>query len=231
MKKLLKIVLIKTLPVLAGYLVLGFGFGLLLSAQGYGVLWAIAMSITMYAGAMQYVAVDLIGSGASLISTAIMTLLVNARHIFYGISLLDKYTCKGFKKFYMMFALTDETYSLVCGDRLPEGVNKDTYYFMISLMNHIYWIIGGAIGAGVGTLFDFNTAGVEFAMTALFISIFVEQWLSTKNHISALIGVFSSVICLLIFGAENFLIPTMVVIVAAMALLRNVIEKGEARNG
>lgn len=231
MKKLLKIVLIKTLPVLAGYLVLGFGFGLLLSAQGYGVLWAIAMSITMYAGAMQYVAVDLIGSGASLISTSIMTLLVNARHIFYGISLLDKYTCKGFKKFYMMFALTDETYSLVCGDRLPEGVNKDTYYFMISLMNHIYWIIGGAIGAGVGTLFDFNTAGVEFAMTALFISIFVEQWLSTKNHISALIGVFSSVICLLIFGAENFLIPTMVVIVAAMALLRNVIEKGEARNG
>lgn len=223
--KVQKTAFLKTLPVMAGYLVLGFGFGILLEDNGYGFWWALAMSGFIYAGSMQYVTISLMTSGASLISAALTTLMVNARHLFYGISMVDKYKNAGKKKPYLMFALTDETYSLVCNGECPEGMDSHSYYFWISLFNQCYWIIGSLLGSLVGTALQFNTAGIDFSMTALFVTVFVEQWLSTKNHRSAVLGVVSSVICLMIFGSDSFLIPSMIVITVILSLTRKKIEE------
>lgn len=229
MKKLIKSSFIKTLPVMAGYLVLGFGFGIILENNGYGVLWALAMSAFIYAGSMQYVAVGLLTAGASLITTALTTFMVNARHLFYGITMIEPYKKSGKLKPYLIFALTDETYCLVC--QKSEMAKKEylTQSFLISLFNHIYWISGSVLGALFGALVSFNTAGVDFAMTALFITVFVEQWKSTKNHIPAIAGVVFSVICLLIFGKDTFLIPSMICISLFFTLGKRVVEKGDAK--
>lgn len=215
----------RSLPVMAGYLVLGMGFGILLEAKGYGVWWAFCMSLFIYAGSMQYVAVDLLAGGASLLSTALMTLMVNARHLFYGISMIDRYKEAGAKKLYLVFALTDETYSLVCSGDVPEGVDKNWYFFFVSLLNQSYWIAGSVAGSLIGSLLTFNTTGIEFSMTALFIVVFIEQWKSTSNHLSALIGVGASLACLLIFGTEGFLIPSMLAITIALTVFRGSVKK------
>lgn len=214
-KNTVKKALKATLPVFAGYIVLGMGFGIILESKGYGVLWAFLMSLLIYAGSMQYAAINLITSGASLITTAVTTLMVNGRHLFYGISMVEKYNDMGKMKPYLIFALTDETYSLVCSEE-----EKDKkYYLLVSLFNHIYWVSGSIIGSLIGSVLTFDTKGIDFALTALFITVFVEQWLSSKDHRSAVIGVISSVICLIIFGADSFLIPAMVLITALLALL------------
>ena len=218
MKSNAKTAFLASLPVMAGYVVLGTGFGILLSSKGYGPLWSLAMSLFIYAGSMQYLAVDLLTGGATLITSALTALMVNARHLFYGISMIGKYRDTGAYKPYLIFALTDETYSLNCG-ALPEGVTDGpTYYFLVSLFNHSYWVAGSLLGAVLGYVIPFNTEGIDFALTALFVTVFVEQWLSTKDHIPALIGVFSSVVCLLLFGADGFLIPAMALITALLAL-------------
>ena len=213
--------MIATLPVLTGYLVLGFGFGIILKASGYGILLAFVMSFAIYAGSMQYVAIGLITGGASLITTALTTLMVNARHLFYGISMLDKYKNVGGAKPYLIFALTDETYSLVCGDNLDmTEVERKRYYLFVSLFNHFYWVIGSVLGALVGSLVKFNTEGIDFALTALFLTVFIDQWLNSKKHAPAIIGVAVSVACLLIFGSGNFLIPAMLVISLLLCLYK-----------
>ena len=222
MKKTVGAAFVSSLPILAGYIMLGMGFGILLSEQGYGPLWALFMSITMYAGSMQYVAVDLLASGATLINTAIMTLMVNARHIFYGISMVDKYRGAGKKKLYMVFGLTDENYSLLCEAKVPEDVDRHTYGFFVTLFDHFYWITGCVLGAVMGTVLPFEFKGVEFVLTALFVAIFTDQWLSTKDHVPALIGVISTALCLFIFGNENFLIPAMITITIALTVLRRI---------
>ena len=219
MKTTLKQAFLDTIPVMTGYLVLGFGFGIVLKSAGYGIAFAFAMSLLIYAGSMQYVAVGLFTGGASLITAALTTLMVNARHLFYGISMLDKYKGKKKGKPYLIFALTDETYSLVCHDNpniKPE--ERDRYYLLVSLFNHAYWITGSVIGAVAGTLIHFNSEGIDFALTALFVTVFVEQWLSTKKHTPAIIGVAASVVCLVLFGAESFLIPTMLIIALILCL-------------
>ncbi len=218
MKKTIKYAFIKSLPVMAGYIVLGIGFGIISEKNGYGILWALAMSVFIYAGSMQYVTVSLLSSGANLLAVALTTLMVNARHLFYGISMLEPYKNSGKYKPYLIFGLTDETYSLVCRNDVPENINFHQYSFWLTLFNQSYWIIGSVIGATLGSIIKFNTAGVEFAMTALFITVFVEQWRSTKNHIPALIGLFSSIICLIIFGKDNFLIPSMILISIILCL-------------
>ncbi|MBE5939591.1 MAG: branched-chain amino acid transporter AzlC [Lachnospiraceae bacterium] len=228
MKKLIKTAIIKTLPVMAGYIVLGFGFGIISEKNGYGLLWALAMSLFVYAGSMQYVMISLLTSGASIITTALTTLMVNARHLFYGVSMIEPYKKAGKFKPYLIFGLTDETYSLVCSGKGPDGLNFHKYSFFVSLFNHMYWITGTLLGVLAGTIIKFNTAGVDFAMTALFITVFVEQWKSTKNHIPAIIGVVASVICLMIFGSDNFLIPTMILIGLSLSLGRRFIDKEEA---
>lgn len=225
MKKYMKTILVKTAPVMAGYLVLGLGFGIISEKNGYGIGWAFAMSVFIYAGSMQYVAISLLSGGASVLTAALTALMVNARHLFYGISMITPYEKAGRKKPYLIFALTDETYSLVCTGESPEGLDFQKYSFGVSLCNHIYWITGSVLGAWVGTLIPFDTKGVDFAMTALFLTVFVEQWKSAKNHIPALIGVGCSVICLLVFGSESFLIPAMITIGTLLCLGRKTIER------
>lgn len=209
-----------TVPVMTGYVFLGFGFGILLNQSGYGFLWALAMSLFVYAGSMQYMAISLLTSGAGLLTAALTTFVVNARHLFYGISMVDAYKDAGSKKPYLIFALTDETYSLVSRNQVPEGMHRHTYCFLISLFDQIYWVAGSILGSLAGSLLPINYEGIEFVLTALFVTIFVDQWLSTKNHIPAIIGVLSTVVCLLIFGREVFLIPSMVVIAALLTVRR-----------
>lgn len=221
MNKLLKTAFKDTIPVLTGYVVLGFGFGIILKSNGYGILHAFLMSLLIYAGSMQYVAIGLLTGGASLLTSALTTLMVNARHLFYGISMLEKYKNTGKRKPYLIFSLTDETYSLVCNDNpnVPEERRKD-YYLLVSLFDQIYWILGSILGAAVGSMVNFNSEGIDFALTALFLTVFIEQWLSTKKHAPALIGVSVSILCLIIFGSENFLIPTMLVIALLLCLYK-----------
>ena len=213
---------------MAGYIVLGLGFGVLLQSNGYGAGWALVMSGLIYAGSMQYVAIDLLAGGASLISAAIMTLMVNARHLFYGISMLERYKNTGAAKPYLIFALTDETYSVVCSGDAPEGVDQSRYFFWVSLLDQIYWVAGSVTGTLLGSIIPFDTTGIDFSMTALFLVVMVEQWRAGKDHTPALVGLGVSLVCLLIFGSSNFLIPSMLGITAALTLLRKVTEKKEA---
>ena len=215
-----------TVPVMTGYLVLAIGFGILLKTKGYGVGWAIAMSGFIYAGSMQYLAIDLLCGGASLLTTALTTLMVNARHLFYGISMIDRYKDTGKKKPYLIFALTDETYSLVCSEESVKGTDEPKeYYFLVSLFNQTYWVVGSIIGSLLGNVIPFNVEGIDFALTALFVTIFVEQWLTTKNHRSALIGVITSILCLIIYGDDSFLIPTMIIIVSLLIAQKSKLEE------
>jgi len=227
MKKL-KVVLKNTMPVMAGYIVLGMGFGLLLNEGGYGFFWALAMSIFVYAGALQYVGVSLLSSGASLITVAITSLVINARHLFYGITMIGHYKGSGAKKPYLIHALSDETYSLVCTGEVPEGFSKHEYFFMVSLFDQIYWVTGSLIGSVIGSLITADMTGLDFSMTALFITVVVEQWIKEKNHMPVLIGFAASLVCLLIFGADNFIIPDMILIIALLSIFRKPIEKGRA---
>ena len=219
-KNAVRAAFLDTIPVLTGYVFLGFGFGILLHQSGYGVIWAAAMSLFIYAGSMQYVAVSLLSSGAGLLTAAMTAFLVNARHLFYGISMVDAYKGAGKKKPYMIFALTDETYSLVSQDQAPEGTDRHTYCFLVSLFDQIYWVSGSILGSLAGSLLPINYEGIEFVLTALFVTIFVEQWLSTKNHLPAVIGVVSTVVCLLVFGRDVFLIPSMVIIAVVLTVMR-----------
>lgn len=219
----------QSLPVMAGYLVLGMGFGILLKTKGYGVAWAFFMSLFIYAGSMQYVTINLLAGGATVLSAALMTLMVNARHLFYGISMIERYKNTGAYKPYLIFGLTDETYSLVCSGNVPEGVDEKKYYFMLTFLNQCYWIIGSVVGSLIGNLITFNTAGIEFSMTALFLVVFVDQWKSVKNHAGAVVGVGISVACLLVFGAERFLIPTMIAITVILTILRKKLDEQEMK--
>ena len=219
-----------TLPVMAGYLVLGMGFGILLQSKGYHFGWAILMSLTIYAGSMQYVAVDLLSGGATLVATALMTLMVNARHLFYGISMLDKYRTLGRTRWTMIFELTDETYSIVCSHEPPEGVDRGRFFLAISMLDQSYWVVGCTIGAILGAVVPIDFTGVDFAMTALFLVIVTEQWLTNKNHLPALVGIGASVVCLVLFGADNFIIPAMIVITLALSLLRRYMPAEEPAN-
>lgn len=209
-----------TLPVLVGYLFLGFGFGILLTKSGHNALWAFFMSLFIYAGSGQYLAVSLLTAHSSLLNAFIATLLVNARHLFYGISLLDTYRDAGKAKPYMIFALTDETYSLVTQNQPPQGMSQRKYCFLVSLFDQIYWIFGCVLGALAGSYVPINYSGVEFVFTSLFVTLFVEQLFHRKNHFPAFVGVASTLVCLLIFGSKIFLIPSMVLIAAVLTVMQ-----------
>ena len=217
----------KSLPVLAGYVILGIGFGILLRGAGYGALWALAMSGLIYAGSMQYVGVGLLAGGASVMTVILTTVMVNARHLFYSISMIDRYKDTGKYKPYLMFALTDETYSLLCDGQVPDGASGGLYRFLVSLFNQCYWVAGSVIGNLFGRVLPFSTEGIEFSMTALFVASFTEQWLSGKNHVPALTGLLCSLLCLTLFGPERFLIPAMLLITFALAALPRRVTVGE----
>lgn len=226
--KIIKEAFLATIPVMAGYIVLGIGFGVLLSSKGYGFLWSLAMSGFIYAGSMQFVAIDFLSGAASLITVALTTIMVNARHLFYGISMVDKYKDTGAAKPYLIFALTDETYSLVCNGYDGDAKSRKIYYLFVSVMDQFYWVLGSILGSLIGSLIKFDVTGIDFALTALFLTVLTEQWLLTDDHVPAIIGIVSSVVCRLIFGAGNFLIPTMAVITAALFVLKAVRSRKSA---
>ena len=215
----------RTLPVLAGYLALGAAFGLMLSSIGLSPLWAVFMSIIIYAGSGQFLAVTLIAQQTSLPQVALLTFLLNFRHFFYGLSMISRYKDAGWRKGYLIFAMTDETYALLAGGVPPARVDPTDYYFAVSLLDHIYWIVGGFLGAAAGHLITFDTTGVDFAMTALFVVLAVEQWKSNSRHAPALFGLCFGIVSLLIFGPDLFLIPALVAIAVALLLARRKLEQ------
>ncbi len=209
-----------TLPVFMGYLFLGIAFGVLLSSEGFHVGWAIFMSVIIYAGSMQFVAIELLTLPFNFLSTLLITLMVNARHLFYGLSMLDKFKDSGKLKPYMIFSLTDETFSLLCSANPPDGVSKKWFFFFIAVLNHFYWILGGVIGNVAGNLIPFNSKGIDFAMTALFIVIFVDQWENSKNHLPAVLGIVITVACRLLFGTSWFIPAAMLCLLFSLTMLR-----------
>lgn len=227
-KKAIKAAFPVTVPVLLGYLFIGIAFGVLLHEKGYHAGWAVLMSLCVYAGSMQFVAINFFVPGVNFLSVILMTLMVNARHVFYGLSMLRPFQKMGKLKPYMIFSLTDETYSLLCGAKVPEGVDSNQFFFSISLLDQLYWIAGSALGGLAGSLFTFDTTGIDFAMTALFVVIFVEQWLAGGSRYPALAGVGAAVVCLVIFGPEQFILPAMLVIVLLLLAGRRLADGQKA---
>jgi 4-azaleucine resistance transporter AzlC len=217
---------LRTIPVMMGYVFLGFAFGLLLQRAGYHWLWALAASVLVYAGSMQFVLVGLLTQGASLLTIAVTTLVVNSRHIFYGLSFIDTFKAMGKRGLYMVFSLTDETYALLCSTT-PGASPEDTkrLLFTISALDQSYWVCGSVLGALMGNVIAFNITGIDFAMTALFTVIVVEQWLSTKNHVPALLGFLCAVISLVVLGPDQFLLPALTACMTILLVLRNPVER------
>ena len=218
-----------TIPVLMGYLSIGIVFGWMMAAIGYAPTWAAAMSAAIYAGSGQYLGVDLLANATPLADVAFLTLIINFRHLVYGLSMLEKFRGMGWRKLYMIFSLTDETYALLAGVRAPEGVDEKGFYFSIAVLDHLYWIAGSVLGAVAGSLITINTEGIDFAMTALFIVIAVDQWRSAKQHLPALLGAGVTLVCLLLLGPDNgrFLVPALVIMVIFLLTLRPRLERGE----
>lgn len=200
---------LQTIPVMLGYLFLGIAFGLMLQDAGYSFWWALFSSVFIYAGSMQFVLVTLLTSGASLLYAAVMTLFINGRHLFYGLSFIEKFRNMGKSYPYMIFSLTDETYSVLCSLKVPEGMNEKKVSLLISLMDHLYWIVGSVLGGMIGQLIKFDTTGIDFSMTALFVVIVINQWLDSKEHRPALIGAVLGILCLMLFGPDKFLLPAL----------------------
>ncbi len=225
-KEILKKAFKASVPVMGGYLLLGMGFGILLDSIGYGVPWAFSMSLFIFAGSMQYALVPMMASGASLLTVALSTFVINFRHIFYGLSMIDRYKSAGKKKPYLIYALTDETYSLVSvgNDDMDKG-DYLSYCFWLSLMDHCHWVTGSVIGSLLGGVLPFSTEGVDFVLTALFISILVQQWTESEDKKPAVLGLIASIACRVIFGAGNFLIPSMLLIAVLLFVIKPKEEK------
>ena len=218
-----------TAPVLMGYLAIGMAFGLMLQSIGYNVLWAFFMSLVIYAGSGQYLGVSLLATGASLPQVAFLTLMVNFRHLVYGLSLIEKLRGMGPRKLYVIFALTDETYALLSSAKPPQGVRDHDFYFAVALLDHIYWIAGSVLGSLVGAALGMDTTGVDFAMTALFVVIAVGQWKENKRHLPALLGGVCTFVSLSLIGPDNFLLPALGAIVVLLLSLRGTLDE-EKRN-
>lgn len=214
-----------TLPVLTGYLSIGIAFGLLLQRAGYHFLWAFFMSLTVYAGSGQYLGVELLSTAASLGTVAVMAALINFRHLVYGLSMIDKFRGMGRRKLYMIFSLTDETYALLAGTQVPAGIEPGDFYFALSLLNQSYWVLGSVIGGIAGGLITLDITGIDFAMTALFVVIAVDQWKTSARHLSALLGVGATVISLLLLGPQQMLVPALLAVVLILIFLRPVLDE------
>lgn len=227
-KKALKAAFPLTLPILAGFSFLGFAYGIYMHSLGFPAVYPILMSLTIFAGSMEFVAGNLLLGTFDPMGALLLTLMVNARHLFYGISMLDKYRSVGKKKFYLIFGMCDESFSINCTAEVPAGVDRGWFLFFVTLLNQCYWVLGATLGGLFGGLVTFNTKGVSFVMTALFVVIFLNQWMREKRHTSSLIGLGASVLCLLIFRGENFILPAMITILVLLTALRKPLERKEA---
>ena len=220
-----------TLPILAGFAFLGLAYGILMHSKGFSFLWPMLMSMTIFAGSVEFVTVNLLLGSFDPVQAFVMALMLNARHIFYGISMLDKFKGTGLKKIYLIFGMCDETFSVNYTADVPKDVDRGWFMFFVTLLNQIYWVAGATLGGIFGSFITFDTKGLEFVMTAMFVVIFLEQWLKDKNHFPSLIGLGLSVLSLAVFGSSNFMLPAMFAILAALTILRKPFEKkgGEAK--
>jgi len=219
-KAALKAAFPHTIPILTAFLFLGMSYGFLMSSKGFPIIYPICMSIFVFAGSMQFVAMNLLLSSFNPAYAFLLTLMVNARHIFYGISMLDKFKDTGRKKLYLIFGMCDESFSINCSAKIPDGVDKGWFMFFVTLLNQVYWVTGTTLGALLGNFIKINTKGLDFVLTALFVVIFLNQWMENKNHVPALVGVLSSALCLLVFGSGNFIIPSMMLILISFIVLK-----------
>ena len=188
------------------------------------------MSFIIYGGSLEFVAVSMLLSPFAPLQTFIMALVIQARHLFYAIAMLDKFKDMGWKKYYLIFGMCDETFSINYTAKIPDGVDRGWFYFFVTLLNHIYWVSGATVGGLLGNLIHFNTQGIDFVMTAMFIVIFLEQWLKEKHHASELIGIFASVVCLILFGKDNFMVPSMICILVLLLFMRRIKKAKEGEN-
>lgn len=214
-----------TIPIMTGFLFLGIAYGIYMNVSGFSPIYPILMSMTIFAGSMEFVTVDLLLGMFHPLSAFILAVMVNGRHLFYGISMLDKYRNVGKKKWYLIFGMCDESFSINCTTKIPAGVDHGWFYFFVTILNQCYWVTGAAIGGIFGSFIGFETEGIEFVMTALMVVIFLEQWMNEKDHTSGLVGIGLTVICLLIFGSKNFIIPSMAGILIVLTLFRNRLER------
>lgn len=216
-----------TIPIFASFWFLGLAYGIYMNVSGFSFVYPMIMSLIIFGGSLEFVAAEMLLSPFAPLQVLIITLLVQARHLFYGLSMLDKYKGMGWKKYYLIFGMCDESFSINYTANIPEDVDRGWFMFFVTLLNHFYWFSGATIGGLVGSLLHFNTNGISFVMTAMFVVIFLEQWLKEKRHISSYIGLGASAICLIIFGADSFMIPTMAAILFLLVVLRKPFERTE----
>ena len=214
-----------TIPIFAGFWFLGFAYGIYMNVSGFSFVYPMVMSITIFGGSLEFLAVTMLLAPFAPVQTFVMALLVQARHLFYGISMLDRYKDMGWKRFYLIFGLCDESFSINYTAEIPEGIDKGWFMFFVTLLNQLYWVTGSTLGGLAGSLLSFDTEGLDFVMTAMFVVIFLTQWKKEKKHHTGLIGLGASALCLLVFGPDSFLIPAMVCIVATLTLFRKPIER------
>lgn len=218
-----------TIPIFAGFWFLGLTYGIYMNVSGFSFWYPMLMSLTIFAGSMEFVTVNLLLGAFDPLQALALTLMINARHLFYGISMLDKYRGTGWKKIYLIFGMCDESFSINCSAEIPKDVDRGWFMFFVTLLNHFYWFSGATLGGIFGSLLHFNTKGLEFVMTAMFVVIFLEQWRKERRHTSALLGLALPLLCLILFGADNFIIPAMAALLLALTGLRRKLEQGGER--
>ena len=226
-RKALKAAFPCTIPIFTGFWFLGLAYGIYMKVSGFSFVYPMLMSLLIFGGSLEFVTVEMLLSPFAPLQVFIMALLIQARHLFYGISMLEKFKGTGWKKFFLIFGMCDETFSVNYTAQIPEGVDKGWFMLWVTFLNQFYWVSAATTGGLIGSLLKFDTTGISFVMTAMFVVIFLEQWLKEKNHISSLMGIAVSVLCLLIFGADSFMLPTMAAIVLLLTLSRKKLEPVE----
>jgi 4-azaleucine resistance transporter AzlC len=226
-RKALKAAFPYTIPIFAGFWFLGLAYGIYMNVSGFSFVYPMVMSLIIFGGSLEFVAVEMLLSPFAPVQVLVMTLLIQARHLFYGISMLDRFKDMGWKKFYLIFGMCDETFSINYTADIPEDVDRGWFMFFVTLLNHFYWVSGATIGGLVGSLIRFDTNGISFVMTSMFVVIFMEQWMKEEHHFSAYIGLGAAALCLLAFGSDSFMIPTMLMIIVLLAAFRKPLEKME----
>ena len=227
-KKAFRAALPYSLPICIGFLFIAMSYGFLMRSRSFSVFYPMAMSAFIFAGSMEFVAVELLLSAYAPLHAFLLTLMVNARHLFYGISMLDKFRGMGWKKFFLIYGMCDETFSINYSAEIPENVDRGWFMFFVTVLNYSHWVTGATFGGLFGSLIHFNTQGLDFAMTAMFVVIFMEQWMKDKKHTSQFVGLGASVLCLVIFGADSFMVPTMFAILFFLTVLRKKREEERA---
>lgn len=216
-----------SLPIMVTFVVLGTGYGILMQKHGYGPVWSLLSGIVIFSGTVQFVSVSFL-SGGNIIMAAVTAFMVAARHIFFSISMIGRYRDEGRRKWYLFYALCDETYAMLSRDEVPEGVNQSAYRLFVTLFDQGSWVAGSFLGGWIGTLLSFNSTGIDFAMTALFTTVFIQQWIETKCHIPAVLGLTATLLCRILFGRDLFLIPAMIIIIGTLIAMRERIEREQS---